>query len=108
MQRLNRFFVTDGSGGFDDEMNWMEAERLAKQYSKKDGKAYLIQDGDTHDYVALFFEGERYIKATGQSCQSCGVDMDADKAAMAYELTGQFFCSEPCGVQLGVLMRREE
>lgn len=103
---IPRFYVTDGEGGFAETFVWFEAESLAIGLSKENNKAYMIQEEKHGDYVALFFDGKRYIPATGQICQSCLAPMHEDQAHYSYHLTGQFFCSEKCGIQLGILVNR--
>ena len=103
---IPKFYVTDGSGGFSETFVWNEAEGICINGSKEDGKVWLIQDEKHGEYVALFFEGKRYIPATGQLCQSCLAPLPDDQAHYAYDLTGQFFCSQKCGIALGVLVNR--
>lgn len=103
---MKKFYVSNGSGGYAEKFEWLEAEEIARTESKESGEIRLIEDDDT--VVALFHDGERYIKASGQACEQCGKVLDADSAHYAYELTKRFFCSSKCGLELGVLMKGSE
>jgi hypothetical protein len=99
---MKKFYVTGITGGYVEKFDWLEAETIAIDESK--GSVRFIMDEDNH-IAALFYDGQRYIKASGQSCEQCGKAMDTDSAHYAYHLTSRFFCSSDCGVKLGVLVK---
>jgi hypothetical protein len=103
--KLPRFYVGDGSGGYAELFTWHEAENLAIEESKTEG-VRVIQSEKNGMYVALFFEGERYIPAKGNICECCLAPLPVEQASYVYVLTGHFFCSEKCGIALGVLVNR--
>lgn len=101
--KVPKFYVGDGSGGYAETFVWSEAENLAEEESKTEGLRIISQE-DTDNIVALYYEGIRYIPATGAICENCLCQLSTDEAHYAYDLTGHFFCSAKCGVALGVLM----
>lgn len=99
-----RYYVTNGHGGFSELFYWHDAEELCIEQSSEDSHAWIIQDAETSDYVALFFGGARWIKASGSICEGCDKVLDADTAHYANKLTGHFFCSQDCGLKIGALV----
>jgi hypothetical protein len=37
-------------------------------------------------------------------CESCGNRLESDDATYSHSLTGRYFCSRQCGVELGLLV----
>ena len=104
--KVKRYNVAGLTGGYAGTFDWLEAEELAREESKDSIR--FIMDEDDNTVVALFYDGERYIKATGRICERCNSAIREDDAHYAYELTGHFFCSAKCGVELGVLTKGNE
>lgn len=104
---IKQFYVAGITGGYAEVYDWLEAEQLAIEESAN-GDIRFIVDEDDKSIVALFYDGQRYIKASGQSCEQCGKSMNADTAHYSYDLTGRFFCSSKCGLELGVLLQPKQ
>ena len=108
MNNPKQFYVGDGSGGYAVRYEWSEAVEIAIQDTEGSNGVRVIESIKTGEIVALFFGGKRYIPATGQICENCHAPLAVEPAHYSYELTGRFFCSAKCGVELGVLVNGKE
>lgn len=103
MNNPKQFYVGDGSGGYGDTFEWSEAVELAIEDTEEKNCVRVIESKVTGEIVALFFGGKRYIPASGQICENCHAPLAVEPAHYSYDLTGRFFCSQKCGIELGVL-----
>lgn len=96
------FFVAGLTGGYAEPMSWLEADELATEESK--GSLRLILDSENNNkVVAIYHDGLMYIAAQGNRCEFCSQPISVESFHYCYSLTGHAFCSQSCGVKLGVL-----
>jgi hypothetical protein len=98
---MKQFTISGLSGGYADLFDWRDAISTCKEDSKQGGFR-VISDKDQKN-VAVFYDGEMFIPVEGNFCESCGNVLDKDDAQLSHGLTGHFFCSRQCGIELGLL-----
>lgn len=103
MFKDNIFTVEDDKGGgYAEPMDWLTADELARDESQNEAR--IIRDVVNNKIVAIYHNGIMYVATQGRLCEHCGKPLDADTAIYSHGLTGHWFCSEKCGIKLGILV----
>ena len=102
MNSGKKFDISGEHGGYMELFEWGKAVSICKEDSAKGDGIRIISDKD-QKVVAVFYHGKMFIPVEGNVCEACGSFLDKDDAQLSHGMTGRYFCSRQCGIELGVL-----
>lgn len=97
------FWVQDSAGsGYAEPMDWIEASSVAIELNERIPFVAIYDEVDDK-VVAIYHDGQMYVSTGGKVCEHCGKAVSAEQVHYTFVLTDHIFCSQKCGIALGVL-----